>query len=463
MLIPLFLDLVETEFFITAINYQNNCILEDNNLYFQDLLDGSVAPQHLNSMQSNFEKWKSIDPTSRQEAIPVNLLLNEFYDGGQLFKWRVKDFWGLFTGILNLPPTYRGKVGISTFLSAIYSGKHKKAEKFLFADCYCEELRVLYVGYEHISPISDKIFFIQARLICHTLDSKAQEPVFKLMSMSNARYGCWLCRSITGVHDSYRCQYIGNRHLLDVKNPLRYFGQTGLCCPAKFYDNRETEQHWFNDEKFLSNSKPIKATHLTVNEAKGKQNKMEFCRPCNNDESRMKEIQEFLLDEKEVFPWAHNDVNEFDDFDVKWLFQENDMQDHIFFRHFDFRPQQQHRRITKEEHIKAAKEARELNLNKNNRESTKVHGFYDVWVFDRLPYSDLPQNTTPPIDHAVGGAVHRMCDYMFGVYKEKPATRKKRRRNRIRLTWKQHRNRRLLKRQKNKKKMMKKYMVLIHH
>jgi hypothetical protein len=101
------------------------------------------------------------------------------------------------------------------------------------------------------------------------------------------------------------------------------------------------------------------------------------------------------------------------------------MQDHIFFRHFDFRPQQQHRRITKEEHIKAAKEARELNLNKKNRESTKVHGFYDVWVFDRLPYSDLPQNTTPPIDHAVGGAVHRMCDYMFGVYKEKPVTRKK--------------------------------------
>jgi hypothetical protein len=39
--------------------------------------------------------------------VPVNLLLMDFYDGGQLFRYATCDFWGLFTSIVNLPPAYR--------------------------------------------------------------------------------------------------------------------------------------------------------------------------------------------------------------------------------------------------------------------------------------------------------------------------------------------------------------------
>jgi hypothetical protein len=40
-------------------------------------------------------------------TVPVNLLLMDFYDGGQLFHYATCDFWGLFTSIVNLPPAYR--------------------------------------------------------------------------------------------------------------------------------------------------------------------------------------------------------------------------------------------------------------------------------------------------------------------------------------------------------------------
>ena len=63
----------------------------------------------------------------------------DFYDGGKYFKYKPCNlppiFWGSFTSIINLPPTYRDKVGISTFLSAVHGG---------FSDLYWEELITLF-------------------------------------------------------------------------------------------------------------------------------------------------------------------------------------------------------------------------------------------------------------------------------------------------------------------------------
>ena len=56
-------------------------------------------------------------------------------------------------------------------------------------------------------------------------------------------------------------------------------------------------------------------------------------------------------------------------------------QDGIFCRHLDYRPQ----RITKEEHMISALEARELN---------KTSLLQDVWTFDRLPNADLTTKTS---------------------------------------------------------------------
>lgn len=83
-------------------------------------------------------------PAVRQEnqlralkTLEINLLLMDFYDGAQLFKDRTTCyFWGGFTSIINLAPTYRGKVGISAILSAEY-----------------EELRTLFEDLRPLYPL----------------------------------------------------------------------------------------------------------------------------------------------------------------------------------------------------------------------------------------------------------------------------------------------------------------------
>ena len=74
--------------------------------------------------------------------------------------------------------------------------------------------------------------------------------------------------------------------------------------------------------------------------------------------------------------------------------------DVVFYRHFDLRAQVVYERITKEEHLESAWEAREKNANRKTVEDIKVKGFKDVWPFDRLPYSDLARNSSPPPCHA---------------------------------------------------------------
>jgi hypothetical protein len=344
----------------------------------------------------------------------------EFYDGGQLFKYAHVNFWGLFTSILNLPPTYRGKVGISQFLSAIYGGTHDKAEKFLFTDLYCEELRSLYEGFEYFSS-DGKRYFIQARLIFHSMDTKAQEPILCMQSMSTSRYGCPYCRNAHGQHNSWKVCFTGHRNFLPPKHYFRFFGQSGKCCPKDFYEPN-VKGMWFEDEQFIDDTIPITAESLLQNlhgRARRVEN-MQFCEPCDGDEARGNSIKQFLLDKDSQYDWIHRDNG----FDFKDISKDGKgLRDSIFYRHFDLRPQIVYRRITKEEHMIAALEARELN--KNLKEKVHVEGFQDVWSFDRLPYADLARNSSPPPDHAIKGVIKHCFDYMFGFYKERKPSRRK--------------------------------------
>jgi hypothetical protein len=68
-----------------------------------------------------------------------------------------------------------------------------------------------------------------------------------------------------------------------------------------------------------------------------------------------------------------------------------------FYRHFDLRVQVVYGRITKEQHLAAAREAREKNAKRKTVEEFKRKGFKDVWTFDRLPYSDLARNSSIPL------------------------------------------------------------------
>ena len=73
--------------------------------------------------------------------------------------------------------------------------------------------------------------------------------------------------------------------------------------------------------------------------------------------------------------------------------------------------------------MKVACEARDLNV-KKRAVKMKVHGFTDVWSFERLPYSDFARNSSPPPEHAIEGVVKRCFEYMFGFYTEKAPSKR---------------------------------------
>ena len=113
--------------------YHNDRIGSKSEDTYTDILHGEVAKEHLHGMDSNYNAWSSEDFATRADTVPVNLLLiMDFYNGGQLLHcWKVADFWCFLTFIVNLPPAYREKLEILTFLSAVYAGKHRTAERLI--------------------------------------------------------------------------------------------------------------------------------------------------------------------------------------------------------------------------------------------------------------------------------------------------------------------------------------------
>ena len=379
-LIPIFIDLIETDYFLCALEYQTDLILrgDEGALFYNDFSDGSVAIEQLTSMRLNFDAWVS-ENSSREGSVPVNLLLLQFYDAGQIFKWRHNQFVGHFTGILNLPPSYRGKIGISNFAQALFSGKHASAaEKFIFIDCYSEELRSLYVGYEYVGKNSTR-YFIQARLIFHSLDTRGVEPSFGLKSMSNSLFGCPTCRNFHGISDTWKTNFIGHRYFLPEENILRYYGQSGNISPRGFY-NPETENAWFIKEIFLSSTESIFV-------------KDKRCSPLNKPDK---------------FTWSHQNPRFKLSKSLKKL---------LFFRHFDLRKRCTFGIISKEDYINSA-----LNAERNG---VDVDGIKFLWPFDRLPYADFPRHYSFPVYHCLASIISTMLEFMIGTYIEKAISKRK--------------------------------------
>ncbi len=149
---------------------------------------------------------------------------------------------------------------------------------------YSGELRALYEGFEFVG-VTGQRFFIQARL----MDTKALEPVLNMESMTTSRFGCPYSRNAHGQHNSWEVVFTGNRNTLPIYYYLRYFGETGKCCPHGYY---EPEGKYFNEEVFINDHTPISAASLI------KKNDMGFCMLCDNNLDRYEQIKDFFLDDK---------------------------------------------------------------------------------------------------------------------------------------------------------------------
>ena len=417
----LIMDLLSTQHFLTALNYDRKQIHGDS-LYYSDFMDGAVPTQQLKEMKLNFKTHMEKNPTSSQTTKSVIILFSEFYDGVQLFKSRYNDFWPLCISIMNLPPLYRGKMGVGFFLAALYAGKHKEAEKFLLIDCFSEELNLLYNGVER--TINGQTYFIQARLVLHILDTKAAEPILCVQMQSNARLGCALCGLIHGVHMGPKCCFIGHRHLLPPRHYLRFFGQSGRCCPTNFY-SPEVKDMWYS-ETFLSDKNPISAFGLLEKE-KYTASRKQLCQPCGNEANSIgsaSDLLNFLNAANASYDWNHEgSLYGFDDIVIK------ELKHYIYYRHFDFRAQRPYRRIASDVHLNDAREAKLLNDSRKTKGSTKknVNGIQDVWPFDRLPYSDIATQIDWPLLHAITGIEELLNGLLFGdkLWESRPQKEKK--------------------------------------
>lgn len=417
-LILLILDLVRTKWFVKALNYRRKDFRE----YYNgdtNIADGKVAEENLNEMKSHFELWKRRNP-KKTNLESVNILLSEFYDGAQMFKRRTKDFNCLITGILNLPPTYRGKEGISNFISAVYEGKHKFAEQALFSEMYVEELQTLLKGIEF--EFEGKLYFIQARLVLHIMDTKAAEGVYQLQNCANNTNGCPCCELIYGIHEGSKCIYPGHRYTLPLDHYLRPIGQSKKCCPSSFY----SKNLWFAMESFSAEKDAVRSVH---EDSKRQRMDEEYCLPCDGDRVR----QQFF---KDTYTSTNSDSNlrwfHTGDFNLEAIRNPaSGLKRILYYRHYDFREYQPYKRYPYDSHMRDALHAEALILADQNSKSSKkktsiaVNGIKGVWPFGRYQIADISRHSGPPAIHAMTGCIRMLLDIMLGEYVLKDSKSKK--------------------------------------
>lgn len=129
--------------------------------FYTDVMDGNVASQAILEMEAAFILYKEAH-LEIIDLIEINLILFAGWDGGQVYKNKVSNFWPLFLIIQNLPPTFRYQDGGGNYLSAIFTKTLDSAvEDFLFADCLFPELNSLREGV--LVQVPEGNFFLQAR------------------------------------------------------------------------------------------------------------------------------------------------------------------------------------------------------------------------------------------------------------------------------------------------------------
>ena len=236
----------------------------------------------------------------------------------------------LFT-ILNLPPSYRNKVGVGTFCLSNFSGiAGSIAEEFLFKKCFVAELENLKKGIT--IKIDDKFYFIQARLILHVWDSKALEK--ELFVQGAGSYGgctfCKRCGNGWRRKDSIcKLCYIGHRNLLPKNNYLRDFGQSRNCCPPTYYDAE------LPDKTKMVNKKRVKINNYDIRMAQFQPVTEPRQRPTrtNLDSGKFTPCDQIMFDYESL-----RNSNKYQFFNEKYC-DKSDFDDYLYYHHSDYRSQ----------------------------------------------------------------------------------------------------------------------------
>jgi len=182
-------NLLGSSGFIHAMNYIQRD--KTNTYQYTDISHGSTYKQHINEMETNFNlKYPGNYPNKKPKMI--NILLGQFYDGCQIFTKRYSVFWPFNIVILNLPPSYRIKLGQGMFLLTVFTSiLASNTEDFFLRSLLVGELTALKDGI--VINVKGISYFVQVRMILTILDTIAVYDFLKVQAGS-AYTGCFMCR-----------------------------------------------------------------------------------------------------------------------------------------------------------------------------------------------------------------------------------------------------------------------------
>jgi hypothetical protein len=232
-LTPVLIKLLKQRGFLTVLNCENIDRIPGQ---VRDNPDCKNYVDAFKYMKKQFI-LKYRNPEMRKHIVFVPIFLSVGYDGVQLHKHRCSVFKPLFISIQNLPPSFRNKIGVGTFLSTAFTSlESSTVEQFVFTDCLIRELNILKEGIE--VEIDDQKYFICAYLFKHIVDTKELEHYTKV-SISRSNMGCSFCLNIGGLNRAALNSqtYTGHRNYLPENHYLRAFGQSKCCCSKGYYES----------------------------------------------------------------------------------------------------------------------------------------------------------------------------------------------------------------------------------
>lgn len=186
-----------------------DCTKPSDPEWLADICDGSVVADAAREIDDHL---KDMVMSTEGAGQGYGFMLSVSFDGTQVHRHRVKDYWPLIVTVLNLPPKHRIRLGEGTFIVSLMSGgSGTAAEEAIFSQLFVEELKVLNQGI--FVQRSDTLEPLVARVVHHAYDTKALQKVLGVHG-PGSRAGCPLCRKVAGqyrsilrkvVHAGHRC------------------------------------------------------------------------------------------------------------------------------------------------------------------------------------------------------------------------------------------------------------------
>lgn len=357
-------------------------------------------------MHARFVAFQAEPENNDTKYIEISLLLSMFYDGAQIYKSKVSKFWPLYYSILNLPPLYRNKAGVGTFMLSLYTGNAgANVEKFLLQKCFVDEMTTLHNGVKYV--VGDQHYYIQARTIQYCYDTKALGKELNVQEAGSLA-GCPLCVSGKGTRrDTLEkvCYYSDLRNILPMNHILRYSGSSRACCPPNYYTMKESllaveiatgaaDVHCLQHEyyKIMSQNRGVLAKVPRYLDPS--------CGPCDNH-MPVSWFQDHapVLSNPKSYVWFHTAPYSFSDFkDVLW------------YEHCDLRNCIPSARKTMAAFVELG--------NKAVEQKKPVDGVKGAWFASVLPASDVERDVCFDPFHCLKLVVSWLIGLIKGI---KPA------------------------------------------